>query len=309
MSDRREREERVRARKKALKLAVVIAVIILAGSLVYLTGRNLITAYRYHQRDTVLAQYGAIEEKLQGQGLILRRESVFNAPATGFFENMVSDGGKVRINTLLGYYISGGEKKSLHASSSGLFTRQIDGLEGVLQNVNLSAVGPETFSYRIQHHDPGAEFKTGQGVYKIVDNLEPTRLILQFPEQKANPELKKDQPASLSVDGTMLGECTVIDFKNDFSKLVVMVETADFGEELLNKRQVNAELTLKSPSGYLIPEKSVINRGQEKGIYCVDGEEIIFRAVQVLAVKDGTAVVEGLEPNDMVIIKPDKVKL
>jgi putative membrane fusion protein len=309
MSDRLERKERVRARKTVLKLAVVVTVIIFAGSLVYLTGRNLIAAYRDHQRDTVLAQYGAIEENLQGQGLVLRHETVFNAPATGFFENMVSDGGKVRINALLGYYITRGEKQSLHASASGLFTRQIDGLEGVLQNVTVSAVGPETFSYRIQHHDPEAEFKTGQGVYKIVDNLEPTRLILQFPEQKATPELKKDQPASLYVDGKMLGECTVLDFKNDFHKLVVMVETSDFKEELLNKRQVNAELTMRSPSGYLIPEKSVINRGQEKGIYCVDGEEIIFRAVQVLAIKDGTAVVEGLKPNDMVIIKPDKVKL
>jgi len=173
----------------------------------------------------------------------------------------------------------------------------------------LAAVGPETFSYRIQHHDPGSEFKTGQGVYKIVDNLAPTRLILQFPEQKETLELKKDQPASLTVDGTMLGESTVIDFKNDYNKLVVLVETDGFKEELLNKRQVEAELTLKSPSGYLVPEKSLVNHGQEKGIYCVDGEEIIFRPVQVLAVKDGTAVVEGLDPNDMVIIKPDKVKL
>ena len=309
MSDRQERNERAQAKKSVLKLVAVISIVVLAGSLVYLAGRNLVIAYRYHQRDTVLAEYGAIEEKLQGQGLVLRQESVYNAPTTGFFENMVGDGSKVRINALLGYYINRGEKKSLYASASGLFSRQIDGLEEVLQNVTLSAVGPETFSYRIQHHDPGSEFKTGQGVYKIVDNLAPTRLILQFPEQNETLALKKYQPASLAVDGTMLGECILIDFKNDFNKLVVLVETDGFKEELLNKRKVDAELTLKSPSGYLVPEQSLINHGQEKGIYCMDGEEITFRPVQVQAVKDGTAVVEGLDPNDMVIIKPDKVKL
>jgi len=89
----------------------------------------------------------------------------------------------------------------------------------------------------------------------------------------------------------------------------VLVETDGFKEELLNKRKVDAELTLKSPSGYLVPKQSLINHGQEKGIYCLDGEEITFRPVQVQAIKDGTAVVEGLDPNDMVIIKPDKVKL
>jgi putative membrane fusion protein len=307
MSARQERQERVRARMKALKLAVVMLVIILAGSLVYLAGRNLVAAYHYHQHETILAQYGTIEEILQGQGLVLRHETVFAAPATGFFENMVNDGKKVRINGLVGYYISKGEKTTLKASSSGLFTRQIDGLEGVLQNVDVSAAGPEIFSYRIQYHDPEAEFKAGQGVYKIIDNLEPTRLLLQFPQQQVT--IDKNQLVSLTVDGTRLGECNIVDYKNDFQKLVVMVETADFREELLNKRQVSAELTLKSPSGYLIPEKSVINHGQEKGIYCVDGEEVTFRTVQVLAIKDGTAVVEGLQPNDMVIVKPDKIKL
>lgn len=309
MSPRRERNERARLQRSILRTAVIILISALAVSLIYLAGRNTMIAYRYHQRDTVLAQYGAIEDKLQGQGLVLRRETVFKAPAAGFFENMVSDGSKVRINDLLGYYLSRGEKIALRASASGLFTRQADGLEGVLQDVTLSAAGPEIFSYHSQHHDPEAEFKPGQGVYKIVDNLAPTRLLLLFPQQKENFALKKDQPASLTVDGMRLGECRVIDFKNDFNQLVVMVETAEFREELLHERHVSAELTLKSASGYLLPEKSLLNRGPEKGIYCIDGEEIVFRPVQVLMVKDGTAVVEGLQPNEMIITKPDKVKL
>lgn len=309
MSHRLERKERARIQKLILKVAAIILISVFAVSLFYLAGRNLMIAYRYHHRDTVLAQYGAIETTLQGQGLVLRREIVYKAPAVGFFENMVSDGSKVKINALLGYYLSRGEKITLRALTSGLFTRQTDGLEGALQDITLSSAGPELFSYRPQHHDPEAEFKLGQGVYKIIDNLAPTRLLLQFSQPKTSFALKENQKASISVNGIQLGDCRVIDYKNDFNKLVVMVETAEFREDLLHERHVNAELTLKSESGYLLPEKSLFNRGPEKGIYCIDGEEIIFKTVQVLTVEDGIAVVEGLLPNDMVITKPDKVKL
>lgn len=303
MSKRMARNDRARTRKTVLRLVILILVMGLAGSLVYLGGRNLMVSYSHHQQDTVLVQYGAIEQKLQGEGLVLRRETVFRAPAAGFFENMVSDGSKVSINTFLGYYLNRDEKTALRAAISGLFTRQIDGLEEVLQDINLSAAGPEIFRYRTQHHDPEAEFKPGQGLYKIVDNLEPTRLLLQFPQPKDDPQLVQDQPASLRVNGRILGECSVIDFKKDFGKLVVMVETPDFREDLLNIRQVEAELILKSPSGYLVPEESLQIKGKEKGIYCMDGEEICFKPVQVLAVREGIAVVDGLQPNDMVIVK------
>ena len=303
MSKRMARNDRARTRKMILRLVILILVLGLTGSLVYLGGRNLMFAYHKHQRDTVLAQYGTIEQKLQGEGWVIRRETVFQAPAIGFFENMVSDGSKVSINTLLGYYLNRDEKIALRASMSGLFTRQIDGLEEVLGDINLSAAGPETFSYRTQQHDPEAEFKPGQGLYKIVDNLEPTRLLLQFPPPKDDPKLAQGQPASLRVNGRGLGKCTVIDFKNDFDKLVVMVETPDFREDLLNTRKADAELTMKSPYGYLVPEKSLLNNGKEKGIYCIDGEEICFKPVQVLAVRYGIAVVDGLQPNDMVIVK------
>ncbi len=309
MSKRMTRIDHLRSRQMILWMVILIIMIGLAGSLVYLAGRNLIFAYHKHQRDIILAPYGSIEQKLQGEGLVLRREIVFSAPSAGFLENMVSDGSKVSINTLLGYYLHNHKKTTLRAASSGLFTRKIDGLEEVLAETSLPATGPETFRYRPQQHDPQAEFKPGQGLYKIVDNLHPTRLLLQFPTTQDDPQLAKGQLVSLSVNDKGMGECKVIDFKNDYGQLVVMVETPEFREDLLNIRKVGAELIVKSPRGYLVPENSLLVKGQEKGIYCMDGEEIIFKPVQIVVIGNGTAVVEGLQPNDMVIVKPDKIKL
>ena len=308
MSNRLERKQRDRTKKTILKYALLIFALAATAGLIYLMGKKLLTAYHYQQRETVVAHYGTMEDKLHGDGLVLRNETVVSAPASGTFENMVSDGTKVSLNALLGYYINRGDKTAMRASVPGLFTRRIDGLEGALQAIRISTVGPEVFSYRPQYHDPETEFNTGQGVYKIVNNLQPTRLILQFPLQE-HLKLEKNQIAGLSVNGRLLGECTVIDFKKDFQKFVIMIETNDFREELLNLRQVNVELTLNSQNGYLIPQNSLFKREKEKGIYCIKGEETLFRPVRVLAVKGGTALVEGLQANDMVILQPGEIKL
>jgi putative membrane fusion protein len=296
MSKRKARNERVRTIDSFLRMLVTVAAVALAVSLVYLAGRHLLAAYSKHQRDTVLAQYGVIEQKLSGEALVLRRDKVFGGRAGGFFDYLVNDGSKFGINTPLGYYLSLGEKSTLRAAASGLFTRRIDGLEEVLQNIQLSAVGPETFAYRIQQHDPATEFKPGQGVYKIVDNLAPTRFLLQFTQHQDNPALEPGQTVSLQVNERVLGKCRVIASKQDFEKLVVLVETPHFREELLHIRQAEAVLTVSSPQGYLVPEKSLLVKGKEKGIYCLNGEEVICKPVRVLAVKDGIAVVEGLQP-------------
>jgi putative membrane fusion protein len=309
LSNRLERRKRDHTKKTILKYALMILAIVIIAGIIYLVGKNLLTAYNYKHQETMVARYGNLEERLHGDGLVLRSETVISAPADGYFENMISDGTKVSLNTLLGYYLHNGDKTALRAPVTGLFTRQIDGLEEALQDIKLSTVGPEVFSYKTRHQDPEKEFNDGQGVCKVVNNLQNTRLILQFPLLEHNLHLEKNQTVRISVDGQPLGECTVIDFKKDFQKLVIMIETANFREELLNRRQVNVELTLNSQNGYIIPQKSLTNRGKEKGIYCIKGEEALFRPVHVLDLKGDTALVDGLQENDMVVLHPEKIKL
>ncbi|HWQ75156.1 MAG TPA: HlyD family efflux transporter periplasmic adaptor subunit [Syntrophomonas sp.] len=309
MSDRMKRTQKDRAIGLMLKKVILVLAVVLAVGFIYFIGRSLFAAYNQSRLETTLAEYGALKETLRGDGLVLHRETIFKAPAAGFFENTVDDGKKVSAGMLLGYYTVKEDKTPLHAAVSGIFTRRTDGLEEVLQNLTLAAAGPGVFSYRPQQHDPAAEFKPDQTVYKIVGNLEPTRMILQFPLGQDVTELQKDQTATLSVKGRVLGECTVIDYKKDFNKLVILVEFPVFREDLLNTRQIGVDLIFTSPEGYLVPEKSLLVSAGEKGIYCVNGERIIFKTVQVLTIKNGTALVEGLQTNDMVVVNPERVKL
>jgi hypothetical protein len=198
---------------------------IVAG-LFYGVGQNLLTAYNQQRQETVLAHYGYMEDKLQGNGLVLRSETVVPASASGFFENIVSDGQKVALHTLLGYYLCRGEKTPMRAAHHRTIYASAGWTGGGLTGC-----------------------QAGQSVFKIVNNLQPTRLILQFPLQELNPKIAQNQIVALSIDGQSLGQCTVIDFKKDFKKLVMMVETADFREELLNRRQVEVMLIMNSQSG------------------------------------------------------------
>lgn len=308
MSSRMDRKDKNRKKKSIIKYALLILIITLLIILIYKVGQNLITLYNRSQRETAVLSYECLEDRLKGEGLVLRSEKTIQAPADGYFENVVTEREKVRRNDLLGYSINSGNKIAVRASVSGIFTAQVDGLEEVLHEISLQAAGPEVFKYNVQTPVPGAEIKTGQDVCKIVNNLIPTQLLLHFPQASHDLQLSEEQKVQLYVDSKLLGSFTIRDYKWDSNVLIMLVEGNEFKENLLNKRFVKVEIVLNSQKGYLVPEKSVVNRGKEKGIYCTKSEEIVFKPVKVLKRKDDKALIEGLNPTDIIIVNPGIIK-
>lgn len=305
MSSRLERKDKLQKRKQIIKYTIIVLTTIAIIALVYKVGQNLFVLYNENQRETAVLQYGCLEDEFQGDGIVLRSEKTISAPANGRFENTVAENERVRRQDLLGYFISAGNKIPIRTSESGIYTSQVDGLEKALQDIKLQAVGPEIFKYRLQTADPGAEIKKGQNFCKIVNNLMPARLMLRFPLEKGDDlQVKKAQELQLYVDGKGLGTFTVQDYKRDFNSFLMLVKADEFRENLLNKRFVKVKIGLNSQRGYIVPEKSLINRGKEKGIYCTKSEVVVFRPVKVLKIKNDKAVVEGLNPTDIIIVNP-----
>lgn len=308
MSSRMDRKDQHKKRKSIIKVALLLLITIMLIGLIYKVGQNLITLYNRNQRETAVLRYGVLEDRLEGEGLVLRSEETVQAPANGYFENEVAERDKVRRQDLLGYYINAGNKTAFRAPIAGIFTRQADGLEEVLQNINLQTIGPEVFKYNIQTADPGAEIKTNQVVCKIVNNLIPSQLLLHFPMESRDIYVNKNQTIQLYMDSKLLGDFTVRDYKRDFKDLILIVEAHEFKEDLLYKRLVKVEMVLNSQRGYLVPAKSVVNRDKEKGIYCTKSEEIVFKPIRLLKIKDDIAIVEGLSATDIIIINPSIIK-
>ncbi len=307
MSSRLDREGREQKKKTLIKYSLLILITLIAIGLLYRVGQNLSTLHNKSRLETVVPAYGCLEDKLQGEGMVLRSETIIMAPAKGRFENVLADKERVPRGVLVGYYISSGKKISMRAPAAGIFTRQVDGLESALQDIKLASVGPEVFKYQALSNDVNQEFNSGQGVYKIVNNHVPSQLLVHFPLEGLKLQIAKQQVVKISVDGKPLGEFIVLAYKKDFKELIMILESNDFQESLLNHRLVKVELILNSGSGYLVPEKSLVKKGKEKGIYCTVGEDILFKAVKVLDLKDDITVVEGLNPTDMVIINPEEI--
>jgi hypothetical protein len=295
-------------RMNVLRVGLLFVVCMLILGSVYRLGAGAITTLSRLHRDVKVAEFGTMEDKLAGQAIVIYKEDVVMAPASGHFNNMVKDQQKISKDALLGYLVTDLGQMPLRSSESGTFMRQIDGLEDVFKNVNIQSVTPEVFAYKpaqVKADQPAVE---GQPLYKIVDSLVPTQMLLHFPLKEINFEVKPQQQVKIRMDGKDLGNAVITDMKQDSDELVLMVKFPGFQDELTFQRFVNVEVVFNSYSGYMIPEKALVENDGKKGIYCSNGEDISFKPVTILKTKDGICAVEGLKQNDMYVSNPPAPK-
>ncbi|PKM76324.1 MAG: hypothetical protein CVU90_12995 [Firmicutes bacterium HGW-Firmicutes-15] len=304
MSSRKARLKRRIMQRSALKIVLLSCLALLLLGFIYQLGQNSYSTIVKLNRDIKVAEYGHMEDRLSGEAIVLNKEEIASAQFEGRFENMVKDREKTRKGTLLGYYISSRGQTPLQAPVSGIFMRRTDGLEEVFREINLQAVSPEIFQYKTSAVAEDRPIQAGQAVYKIVNNLEPTRLLVHFPLERIDFDIVAKQQVNVFLAGKDLGTVIVKDMKKDFGEIVMILEFKDFQEELLNQRYIGVELVFNSCSGFLVPEKALVEREGKKGIYCTKDEDITFKPVDIIKIKGGKAIVEGLNKNDILVLNP-----
>ena len=306
MSRRMARLERRVKKMTIIKAAMLLSLAVLALVFIYQLGVNTRSTISKLGQDIRNVEYGILEDKLIGKAIVLHKEEVVVAQSEGNFENMLKDKERTPKGSLLGYYMNSEGKIPLRAAVSGIFTCNTDGLEGVFREVNLQAITPEVFKYKTAYKIEGQPTQSGQAIYKIVDSLQPTRLLVHFPLDKINFDIEVKQKVNIYFKGKNLGEAQVIEMKEDFGELLVIIEFDGFREDLLSQRYIEVEVVFDSQEGYLIPEKALVEREGKKGIYCLNGEDITFKPVNVVKIKGDMLIVKGLNENDMLLTNPSK---
>jgi len=306
LSSRKYRVKRRIMQKSVLKVMLLSGLTFLILGFIYLLGQNTHSTMVKLNRDIRVVEYGLIEDKLSGEAIVLNKEELTSAQFEGRFENIVAEREKTGKGSLVGYYISSRGQTPLRAPVSGIFMRRTDGLEEVFKEINLQAVTPEVYKYKIRTVAEDKPIQVGQPVYKIVNNLEPTRLLVHLPLDQIDFDIVAKQRANILLAGKDLGKATIKEMKQDFGEMLMIMEFTDFREELLNHRYIEVELVFDSRSGYLVPEKALIEKEGKKGVYCTKQEDITFKPVNILKIKNGKAVVEGLNKNDLLVINPPK---
>jgi len=304
LSRRMARLERRDKRMSVVKVGLLLGLCIFALAIIYRLSINTISAVSKLNRDVKVVEYGTMEDKLSGQAIVLNKEKLVLAASAGHFDNMVKEQEKISKGALLGYFVTAQGQTPLRAKESGTFIRKTDGLEEVFQNIDLQAVTPEVFKYKTSQVKEEQSVLEGQPIYKIVDSLDPTRLLIHFPLQNINFDVKPQQQVKILLKGKELGDAVITDMKQDFGEMLIMVKFRSFQEELLPQRFVEVEVVFDSCSGYLIPEKALVENDGKKGIYCSNGEDSTFKPIKIIKTKDDICLVEGLKQNDMIVTNP-----
>jgi putative membrane fusion protein len=277
---------------------------LLALGIIYQLSVNAHVAIGKISRNIEVVKYGCLEDKLVGKAIVINREEPVLAQTEGRFENMVKENEKVSKGALLGYFTDAQGKTPLQAQLSGIFVSHPDGLEEIFSAMSLQEVTPEIFAYKISPTTAEQPIETGQAIFKIVDSLQPTRLLMQFPLTKVDFEVQDQQSVKILLAGKDLGKAVVTGIKQDSENLFIELECSCFQEELLSQRYVELEVVFNSYSGYLIPDKAIVESEGKKGIYCSNGEDITFKPVKIIKTKDDIVVVEGLNKNDLLVNNP-----
>ncbi|MEA4927015.1 MAG: HlyD family efflux transporter periplasmic adaptor subunit [Syntrophomonadaceae bacterium] len=308
MSRRMARLERRDKRMSFMRVALLLGLAVLVLGMLYRLGTGAVSALSRLHRNVEVARFGTLEDKLTGPAIVINKENVVPATADGHFDNMVKEQEKISKGILLGYLVTSQSQVPLRAQESGTFMRQIDGLEDVMQNIDLQSVTPEVFKYKPTPVKADQAAVAGQPLYKIVDSLEPNQLLLHFPLKDVDFEVEPQQQVKIRWGGRELENAVITDMKQDFGELLLMIRFKGFQEELLAQRFIEVEAVFNSYSGYMIPEKALVGSGGEKGIYCSNGEDISFKPVKILKTKDDICIVEGLQQNEMYVTNPPQSK-
>lgn len=305
MSLRLNRELNRRRQKRVLKWIFIICGVIIAIFIVrvlYSYGVNSISKYN---TDIVVPAYGTMGTELTGRAVILNEEDTAYAPSEGRFENMVKENDKVRMGDLTGYFITASGQQRLLASTAGIFTRKTDGLEKVFQSVDINTVTSEVFKYR-STTEP--EFQkhcyAGYPIYKIVNNLRPTRLLIEIMNKDLDTAIKPDQQIQIDYGKYKFNHAVIQSVGQETEQTRFIAELDNFYPQLLGLRYIDIKLLVNPRSGYVIPQNSLVTHSKIVGIYCLKGQQTYFKQVKVLKASGQNVLVEGIKENDMVVAHP-----
>ncbi len=304
MSSRMQRLEHRDKMYNAIKIVLVVLAAAAVLGIGYRIGCQALVAINNWNQEIEVAEYGTLEERLTAEAVVLNQEQIFLARDAGRFENLVKEKEKVGKGTLLGYFITNEGKSTLRAPQAGIFVRGTDGLEEIFTHIDLAAVTPEVFQYKPVPAFLDKPVQTGQPIYKIIDSLVPTRLLISLPANKLESALQPGVKVDIHHEGENWGQGRIAEMKQEAGDVMLLVQLDHFSDQTINKRFVKVEMVLDTHTGFLVPAGAIIEKDGEKGVYCAVGPSTQFKPVEIIKQKDDLVLVQGLDKNDFIVTNP-----
>jgi putative membrane fusion protein len=147
----------------------------------------------------------------------------------------------------------------------------------------------------------GESIAVGQLLAKLVQD-DRTFFKLNIQDREAALLKPGEKVEVLLVEKGAYVPARVVASRQDAANSTVLLELLSSPPFLAERRTLDVEVTVKRLYGLLVPEKALVTEGAHQGVYLRDGDSWRFQMVEVLALRDGNALVTGLRSGDEIAV-------
>lgn len=300
---RRKTAKGIRTAKKLFGIGVFILVIL--SSLGWVYRSSFLTG----TLEVKLAKQGSIEHTQIISAVFANEEVPIKASAAGNPEFLGKEGQRFRRGDQVavikpeGVTLDQNSPKTgaqVVAPIGGILSYEADGLESILTPGNLLAMDLSKVL------EQSSTSKNGEGIVqkggiigKITNNLQPTVAIIKIAPTE---DYKLGKTLKFTIKGQDYS-AKVVRLLDNPQALVVQFN--QYVEGTAKQRMQDISWTSRpAVDGVIIPKSALWNKGEEQGVYVVQGGVIQFRKVKVLDGNEQNVCVEGVPHGIPVITNP-----
>jgi len=265
-------------------------------------------------------QPGVIQIKVPAKGILVRDETVINAPRNGVLRVIAHEGERVRVGAVLAQVVvpsleskTGETVFDIVTPRAGVVSFHVDGLENVYSPNNLMELDLnkiDTIKTVIRNITPGSQVEEGKPICKIVNNLAPINVLavteeaLDFPNKSQRSKVE----ISLINNDKQVYQAVLMEkaFRGKPNQILLSLE--DFNDYLMSARQQDFNLTTVRYEGYIVPAGAIVRKEGKDGIFTIYKERVKWKNVKIEGSYQEKVVISGITPNIKVITHPEYVK-
>jgi len=289
------------SRGRALLLASV------AMMALWITGAALWERLELWFVRTAAAEHRTVEDGFTALAMVVRDEVLVTAPADGRVYILVSDGSRVRAQSVVASVMTASGERLVQAPTAGNVHFFWDGWEQQL-DIDL-LLHRSVRHWREVQPSPGRTVdgqlvRAGEPVARIV-NGHRIRLYLDLPDGVTFAPNQRVELRMPAVTDQAVGARVVA--VGGAQPVAALLELDRYLPVLDAARWVDVELVRARHQGVVVPVGAIVWDGERPGVYLRRETRLVFRPVRVVAQVKEWAVVEGISPGDAVVTNPGRL--
>jgi putative membrane fusion protein len=240
-----------------------------------------------------------VSETIPLDGILIKEEKVVKSPSAGRLHLVEPDGKRLEMGAKAAEIIVAGQDSGEHiidisTNATGILCSHLDGLESILapQNIDMSEL-KNIGKIIVNSNLDGTNIDEWQPVFKIIDNLSPVSIYVSIPKASLTSGYwDKPAPLQASWENYIL-EIIPGKLLDNSEMMEGFYQIPGYPEVLLHQRKVQLIVTARQLKGLLVPDKAVVYRDGEPGVYLAVKKKALWKPVVIEGELAGKTAVSG----------------